>query len=84
VPPVFFEYVIERARKYSAIMDNLSDKQRAAADKATTEAIMKNKERLSNSQWLKAMRRDVEMFGDDAFTIGFSQPAGRKKPPDSQ
>jgi hypothetical protein len=53
-------------------MGNLSDRQRVVADKATTDGILKNKEKLLASHWRKAMDRDVKLFGDQAFEVGWS------------
>jgi hypothetical protein len=63
--------MIGRARKYAAISENLSDQQRAVADQATAVGIEKNKEKLMGSHWMKAMQQDVDMFGDEAFKIGW-------------
>jgi hypothetical protein len=71
LPALFYDYMIGRARKYAAISENLSDQQRAVADKATTDGIMKNKEHLAESHWMKAMQQDINMFGDEAFTVGW-------------
>src|SRR6266851_109899 len=40
----FHDYLMERARKYGAVLENLSDRQRAAADKATEAALAENKD----------------------------------------
>jgi hypothetical protein len=42
-PPIsFLDYLVERVRKYSAAMENLSDEQRAIADKVTEAVLAKN------------------------------------------
>jgi len=73
LPPSFYEYLIERARKYGATMESLSDRQRAAVEKATANGIAKNKEKLLGSHWMKAVQRDIELFGDEAFKVGWSR-----------
>jgi hypothetical protein len=81
LPISFYHYLIGRAHTYGAIMENLSNRQRAVADKATTAGIINNKEQLLGSHWMKAMQRDVEMFGDEAFKVGFaSQPDPHAQP----
>jgi hypothetical protein len=76
LPPTFYDYIIGRARKYGTISENLSDQQRAVADKATTDGIVKNKEKLLGSHWMKAMQQDVDLFGDDAFKVGWPRNSG--------
>lgn len=71
LPISFYDYLIERARKYGAVMENLSDRQRAVADKTTAAGIMNNKEKLLGSHWMNAMQRDVDLFGDEAFKAGW-------------
>ena len=71
LPEVFLEYLIGRARRYGGIMDQLSERQLTIADKATTEALQKNKDNLSDLHWTKAVHRDVDMFGEGALGIGF-------------
>lgn len=71
VPDAFLEYLIERAVKYGDIHNQLSERQRAIADQATTKGIERNKDKLAGSHWLKGMQRDLDQFGDDALDIGF-------------
>jgi hypothetical protein len=71
LPPVFVDYLLGRARKYGEIHDALSDRQRQVANMATTEGLMNKKDKVLASHWLKAMRRDIDMFGDRALDIGF-------------
>ena len=71
VPEAFLEYLVRRAVRYGDLMSQLSERQRTIADKATTEGIERNKEKLVSSSWMKAMQRDVDQFGDDAFDAGF-------------
>jgi hypothetical protein len=71
LPVTFFEYLVGRARKYGATMEYLSDEQRAIADKATEAALAKNMDKLADSHWMKAMQRDFDQFGDDAFKVGW-------------
>jgi hypothetical protein len=71
LPRSFFDYLVQRARKYGAIMENLSARQRVIADKATEAALAKNKDKLGGSHWMKAMQRDYDQFGEDAFKAGW-------------
>ena len=71
LPPVFIEYLLGRARRYGAVMSGLSERQRGKADKATTEGILKNKDKLRQSHWMRAMQRDLSLFGASALGIGF-------------
>lgn len=71
LPRSFVEYLVQRARNYGAIMENLSARQRAIADKATDAALAKNKGKLAGSHWMKAMQRDYDQFGEDAFKAGW-------------
>ena len=80
LPLSFYDYLIERARKYGAVMEKLSDQQRAVADKTTSAGIEKSRDKVLGSHWLKALQRDVDLFGDEAFTVGW--PRGRDEPDD--
>jgi hypothetical protein len=82
-PPSFYDYIIGRARRYGAIMENLSEQQRAVADKTTADGIVKNKEKLLGSHWMKAMQRDVDMFGNEAFEVGWPRQTDPKGRPDN-
>jgi hypothetical protein len=76
LPLSFYDYLVERARKYGAIMEKLSDRQREVADKTTTAGIEKNRDKLVSSHWMRAMQRDVDLFGDEAFTVGWPRKNG--------
>lgn len=67
LPPTFLDYLTSRARKQEALFENLSNRQRAIADKATDAGILKNKKVLPTSHWMKAIQRDIDLFGDAAF-----------------
>lgn len=71
LPISFFDYLVGRARRFGATMENLSPEQRAVADKATEVALAKNMDKLVGSHWMKAMQRDFDQFGDDAFKVGW-------------
>jgi len=79
LPPALYLYWEERARKYGSINEQLSDRQRAIADAATVRALERDKDRLSNSHWLKAMQQDVDLFGDRAFEEGWPGRPERDK-----
>jgi len=49
------------------------------ANQSTARAIEKDNERLANSHWLKAMQRDVELFGDRAFQEGWPKKNADKE-----
>jgi hypothetical protein len=52
-------------------MENLSVEQRGVADKATEAALAKNMDKLAGSHWMKAMQRDFDQFGEEAFKVGW-------------
>jgi hypothetical protein len=79
LPQAFIDYLIGRARRYGAIHDQMSPKQRDLANKTTADGFSKNQERVVNSHWLRAMRRDVEQFGEQAFGEDFPGEPDRKK-----
>jgi hypothetical protein len=70
VSEAFLEYLVGRAHRCGGIMDQLSDRQLAIADKATTAALQKNKDKLSDLHWTKAVQRDVDLFGEGALGVG--------------
>jgi hypothetical protein len=75
LPISFFDYLVRRARKYGAIMEDLSNEQRAVADKTANAALVKNMDKLADSHWMRAMQRDFDQFGGAAFKVGWP---GRK------
>jgi hypothetical protein len=78
VPDPFIDYLIRRAVRYGDILNQLSERQRAIADEATTKGIERNRERLADSHWLKGMQRDLDQFGEDALGVGFPKDEGNK------
>jgi hypothetical protein len=79
LPSTFFDYLVGRARKAGSIMENLSDRQRAVADRATEASLAKNMGKLAGSHWMKAMQRDFDQFGEEAFKAGW--PGEGNEPP---
>jgi hypothetical protein len=75
LPIQFRDYLVRRARKAAAVMGGLSAEQRAVADRAN-EAVAKDK--LVDSHWMKAMQRDFEQFGDEAFKEGWPGDGDKK------
>jgi hypothetical protein len=71
LPSGFYEYIADRARKSGSIMENLSERQRAVADKTTASGIAANKDGILDSHWMKAMQQDAKLFGDEAFEVGW-------------
>jgi hypothetical protein len=71
LPLSFYDYLMGRARKHGGITEHMSGRQRVVADKTTSTIIERDRERILGSHWMKAMRRDAEMFGDEAFKVGW-------------
>lgn len=70
-PQALWRYWEDKAQRYGAISEEMSDRQQSIANQSSARAIEKDKERLENSHWLKAMQQDVELFGDRAFQVGW-------------
>lgn len=60
-----WNFLMQRARNQIEFAQRLSPKQRAKIDQAYNQ----NRSRFAKSQLFKAMQRDVEMFGEDAFEL---------------
>lgn len=68
VPQKFGEYMLGQARKASAAAAAMSDQQK----KVVSDTTLANLDRAAQSESLRAMARDVEMFGSAAFDRGGS------------
>jgi hypothetical protein len=64
LPRPFGEYLNEKAQRITESLESVSDKQQAKID----EAFRKNVDRYINSDAFHAMRADISMFGDEAFS----------------
>ena len=60
------DYLLERANKMGELLDSMSPKSKAAADRAIFKAIEKNPESVVNSRLMQAMLVDYEFYGEEA------------------
>lgn len=63
LPKTFAKYINDRARRMDKIFASMSPRQLEKID----EALVANLDKLRDSDLVKAMERDVDMFGDAAF-----------------
>ena len=66
LPEGILNYIIDKADRSLDLLNSMSPKSRAAADKAFMKAVEENPERVANSKLMEAMRRDYEFYGKDA------------------
>ncbi len=66
LPEDILYYIIGKADRSSELLNSMSPKSRAVADKAFMKAVKDNPERVANSMLIQAMRRDYESYGKDA------------------
>lgn len=78
LPVQFRDYLISRAHKTAAIMEGLSDEQRAVANRTSEVALERRAQEIGDSHWARAMQRDFGEFGEDAFKVGW--PGKGEKP----
>ena len=71
LPAEMQDFIFERARRTADSVSQLSDSQRARIQ----QSYERNSERAGNSETFRAMQRDVEMFGAEAFNV--TQPPER-------
>lgn len=64
IPGVIHQYMCEKARRVSEIHRTISPRQR----EVMRECLLKDPERTIESMTFEATRRDVELFGKDAFS----------------
>lgn len=65
LPKPFGDYLCEKALRFAAVNENISDAQRAKIE----QTAMKNIAGVANSQSFEAMHGDVKLFGEAAFEI---------------
>lgn len=75
LPPYVYEYLMMRAQKFGDIPGSMSERQRTIADGTTATILERDRDRIQGSHWMKAMRRDIEMFGDEALNVGWPPPS---------
>jgi hypothetical protein len=63
VPQSFGDYIIDKAERVSNIQKKMSERQKSKIEKA----ILNDLDRVSKSETFRAMRADVELFGNDVF-----------------
>ncbi len=63
LPKSFGDYLFERAERMRKVYDSMSPRQLGKID----QAIIANADKLRHSDLIRAMARDVEMFGEVAF-----------------
>ena len=61
-----FDYIMGRADRTGELLNSMSPKSRAAADKAFRKALEKDARKVADSELMQAMRRDFEFYGKDA------------------
>ena len=66
LPESILHYIIGKADQSSELLNSMSSKSKAAADKAIMKAIEEDPEKVANSKLMRAMRRDYEFYGKDA------------------
>ena len=59
-------YILEQSNKVGELLNSMSPKSKAAADKAFLEAIEKDPDRVVNSRLMRAMLVDYEFYGKEA------------------
>ena len=60
------DYILERSDKIGELLDSMSPKSKAAADKALRKAIDEDPDRVANSRLMQAMLVDYEFYGKEA------------------
>lgn len=65
LPIQFGEYLSDKARRFAAVHEQISDAQRQKIE----ETAMRNTERVARSATFEAMKNDAELFGEAAFEI---------------
>ena len=66
LPESMLGYFLGQADKTAELLDSMSPKSKAAADRAVQKAIEENPERVANSRLMRAMRADYEIYGEEA------------------
>lgn len=79
LPHALWRYWEDKAQQYGAIPEQMSEQQQAIASQSTERAIEKDKERLANSHWLKAMQQDAYLSGSRAFQEGWTKEKDNKE-----
>ena len=60
------DYLLERANRMHELLNSMSPKSKAVAEKAVSKAIRDDPERVANSRQMRAMLADYEFYGEDA------------------
>ena len=66
LPEGILSYIIDKADRSLDLLNSMSPKSRAAADRAFMKAVEENPDRVASSKLMRAMRRDYEFYGKDA------------------
>ena len=59
-------YILEKSNEMMDLLDSMSPKSKAVADRALLKAIEKDPNRVANSRLMRAMRADYEFYGEQA------------------
>ena len=59
-------YFLEKADEMAELLDSMSPKSKAVADRALLKAIEKDPKRVANSRLMRAMHADYETYGEEA------------------
>lgn len=62
------DYILKRSDRMKELVDSMSPRSKAIADKAIGEAIRRDPEQVANSGLMQATLADYEFYGDDALT----------------
>ncbi len=66
LPESMSPYFLEKSDSVGELLNSMSPKSKAAADKAILEAIAKDPDRVANSRLMRAMLVDYEFYGKEA------------------
>ena len=66
LPESMLDYILGRSDKVRELMDSMSPKSKALADKALRKAIDEDPDRVANSKLMQAMLVDYDFYGKDA------------------
>ena len=66
LPESIFDYLLQQSDRMGQLFDSMSPQSRAAADRATMEAIEQDPDRVVNSRLIQALSVDYQFYGKDA------------------
>ena len=66
LPEAMLEYFLEQSDKMGDLLDSMSPKSEAVADRAIRKAIETDPDRMANSRLMRAMLADYQLYGEQA------------------